>query len=1035
VERVFVIVGVDTFSSSRLVMKGDVMRRSYPRIIAVFLFIASLLFAASFCLAGVRWTANGVELRGTGVTGESDYPQITSDGSGGAIVTWQDGRSGSQADIYAQRVDVNGSPQWTANGVELRGTGVTGNAWSPQITTDGSGGAIVTWQDLRLFPWKIYAQRVDSSGTPRWTANGVEIRGAGVPSAAHSPQITSDGSGGAIVTWLDYRSGSQGEVYAQRVDTNGNPMWTANGVQLRGTGVANDANFPQITSDGSGGAIVTWEDRRDGEWDIYVQRVDSSGVPQWTANGVELRGTGVTDDASYPEITTDGSGGAIVTWRDRRTSPWSIYAQEVDSSGTPQWTANGVDLRGTGVSGNAASPQITSDGSGGAIVIWRDFRSGSHWDIYARRVDSSGAPQWTTNGVEIRGGAAVTGNSYAPQITTDGLGGAIVCWDDYRSGTQRDIYAQRVDSAGTPQWTVNGVELRGGAAVTSHAYASQLTIDGSGGAIVTWEDLRSGQRDIYAQRISNDPPTMTGITPDAGFNSEVINISDLAGTGFLAPDYSAGPINPIVKLKMAGETDINASNVNVASPTQITCSFDLTGVSAGAWDVYVENPDGQAATLAGAFSVEQATGGFYFAEGCTGPGFQEFLSLANPGGEQAFATITYMFSDGTDQVQQLVVPPQSRATVDVNAVVGPDKEVSANVRSNKPIVAERPIYFSYQGAWSGGHVVVGAEAPSNTWYFAEGYTGPGFEEYVCVLNPGDTQANLTFSFQTQEEGEKVVGDLYVPPNARLTFSVNVLLGGSYQNSLMLTSTQPVVAERPMYFDYSGTTGDRGWHGGHCVMGAPSLSTEYYFSEGTTRDGFETWLTIQNPHVQPITVDATYQLGDGQGVNVNRSYDVGPGTRYTVLLEDEVGAGKDVSAHLTSTNSFLAERPTYFSYQGAWPGGHCVIGATSPATEWLFAEGYTGDSNPFSTWLCLQNPGTENAQVQLTYYPQDGGTLPPQDLTVPAGTRVSLLLNDQVGGDHQLSFGVTSDKPIVAERPMYFDYNGMTGGHDDLGFTP
>jgi hypothetical protein len=1008
------------------------MRRSFARTIAVILLFASLLFTTSLCLAGVRWTANGVELRGTGVTGGADYPQICPDGSSGAIVTWQDGRSGSQDDIYAQKMDSAGTPQWTANGVELRGTGITGNAWVPQITSDGSGGAIVTWQDFRSGPWEVYAQRIDSAGTPKWTANGVELRDAGVPNAAHSPQITSDGSGGAIVTWLDYRNGSQGEVYAQRIDSTGTPQWTANGVQLRGTGVANNAYVPQITSDGSGGAIVTWQDDRDGQADIYARRVDSSGVPQWTANGVELRGTGISGNGILPQITSDGMGGAVVTWEDRRTSPWSIYAQRVDSTGTPQWTANGVDMRGTGVSGNAANPRITSDGMGGAVVTWQDRRSGIQLDIYAQRVDSSGAQQWTANGVELRGGTAVTGDTYSPQITSDGMGGAIVCWDDFRSVAQRDIYAQRVDSNGVPQWTANGVELRG-AGLTGSSFASQTTADGTGGAIVCWVDLRSGsRRDIYAQRISNDPPTVTGVTPSTGIKGGNINITDLAGAGFIAPDYGAGTVNPIVKLKKVGEADIDATNVSVVSPTRITCSFDLSGAAIGAWDVYVENPDGQGATLVGGFNVQP---GFYFAEGYTGTGFQEYLCLANPCGKQAVATITYMFPDGTDQVQQLAVPARSRATVDVNAVVGPDKEVSCEVTSSSPMVVERPIYFSYQGTWTGGHVVVGADTPSDTWYFAEGYTGPGFMEYVCVLNPGNSQADLQFRFQTQEEGEKVVENLAVPANSRRTFSVNDLLGGSYQTSLELTSSQPVVAERPMYFDYGGTTGERGWQGGHCVMGAADLSNEYYFAEGTTRSGFETWLTIQNPHDGAITVNATYHLGEGQGDTVNRSYEIAPNTRYTVLLEGEVGAGMDVSSRLSSAATFLAERPTYFSYRGAWPGGHCVIGAPAPATEWLFAEGYTGDSNPFNTWLCLQNPGTENAQVQLTYYTQDQGALPPQDITVPAGTRVSLLLNDQVGGDYQLSFKVTSDKPIVAERPMYFDYNGMTGGHTDLGYIP
>jgi hypothetical protein len=32
--------------------------------------------------------------------------------------------------------------------------------------------------------------------------------------------------------------------------------------------------------------------------------------------------------------------------------------------------------------------------------------------------------------------------------------------------------------------------------------------------------------------------------------------------------------------------------------------------------------------------------------------------------------------------------------------------------------------------------------------------------------------------------------------------------------------------------------------------------------------------------------------------------------------------------------------------------------------------------------------------------------------------------------------VASDQPIIAERPMYFNYNGAwTGGHDVVGYVP
>ncbi|MDY6794148.1 MAG: DUF5719 family protein [Actinomycetota bacterium] len=431
------------------------------------------------------------------------------------------------------------------------------------------------------------------------------------------------------------------------------------------------------------------------------------------------------------------------------------------------------------------------------------------------------------------------------------------------------------------------------------------------------------------------------------------------------------------------------------------------------------------------YVAEEVVPEFYFAEGYTGEGFQEYLCLANAGAEEAVAAITYMFTDGSEQEQRIAVPPTSRVTVDVNAVAGQGEEVSAKVVSDRPIACERPMYFSYQGAWDGGHVTSGVPSPSSDWYFAEGCTTAGFETYVCVQNPGDDHANLTFRFHTQEEGEKVISDFVVAPHSRATFLVNDLLGGGYQTSLHLSSTSPVVAERPVYFSYSGTSG-YSWEGGHCVAGSAELSSSYYFAEGTTRAGFETWLCLQNPGSEVVTVEASYFLGDGQGAEVKKSYDLGPGRRLTLNLADEVGDGVDVSTRLSSASHFLAERPSYFDYGGNWPGGHCVMGAGQAGISWLFAEGYTGDSNSFDTWLCLGNPGGTNAHVRVSYYSQEAGALPPQDLTVLAGTRVTLLLDDQVGGDHQLAIEITSDEPVVAERAMYFDYDGRTGGHANLG---
>jgi len=152
-----------------------------------------LAILSSAVYAGLEWTANGEAI----CTAEfvQLYPTIVSDGAGGAIIAWEDLRSGN-SDIYAQRIKANGVVQWTANGEAIC------IEWNHQyfrdIVSDGAGGAIIAWEDLRSGNFDIYAQRIKANGVVQWTANGEAI----CTEAHHqfAPTIVSDGAGGAIIT-------------------------------------------------------------------------------------------------------------------------------------------------------------------------------------------------------------------------------------------------------------------------------------------------------------------------------------------------------------------------------------------------------------------------------------------------------------------------------------------------------------------------------------------------------------------------------------------------------------------------------------------------------------------------------------------------------------------------------------------------------------------------------------------------------------------------------------------------------------------
>lgn len=207
------------------------------------------------------------------------------------------------------------------------------------------------------------------------------------------------------------------------------PICTETGDQLM--------RFYGTVSDGSGGAITTWEDVRGGTYDIYAQRVDADGNALWTAGGVAI--STASGHQRYPVIVSDGSGGAIIVWQDNRASTWDIYAQRVDASGTSQWTADGEAI--SPATHYQESPAAVSDGSGGVVILWLDNRNGNT-DIYAQRVDASGTVLWTSD-APICTEPSNQGTMY---IASDGAGGAIISWNDQRSGY--NIYAQRVEANG-----------------------------------------------------------------------------------------------------------------------------------------------------------------------------------------------------------------------------------------------------------------------------------------------------------------------------------------------------------------------------------------------------------------------------------------------------------------------------------------------------------------------------------------------------------------------------------------------------------
>jgi hypothetical protein len=228
-----------------------------------------------------------------------------------------------------------------------------------------------------------------------------------------------------------------------------------------------------------------------------------------TANGVAT--CTYASDQIKPDICSDGYGGVIITWEDYRAgaADCNIYAQrQVPTALAVQWTTDGIVVNNN-TAYNQIDPKIVSDGLGGAIISWTDYRTGAGpgtADIYAQRV-FGGAVQWTATGVII---CTAEGDQQNSQIASDGNNGAYITWEDYRTGGYPGIYLQHITLVADPTETPGGIAI---CIANGHYRVNPKIItdgnlgdDGYFGAIVVWEDYRSTTKyDIYQNRKKNIP--------------------------------------------------------------------------------------------------------------------------------------------------------------------------------------------------------------------------------------------------------------------------------------------------------------------------------------------------------------------------------------------------------------------------------------------------------------------------------------------------------------------------------------------------
>ncbi len=257
--------------------------------------------------------------------------------------------------------------------------------------------------------------------------------------------------------------------------------------------------------------------------------------------------------------------------------------------------------------------------------------------------------------------------------------------------------------------------------------------------------------------------------------------------------------------------------------------------------------EGNAGTVSGeadVVGVQQPSQDFLFAEGYTGGSFQEDLLLANFGTSAINGgTLLLEYTTGATYAFPVTIAAQDQSLIDLNQLTAnpaahggtclsssttcvSSQDVSIEVKAAAGFVAEREMYFHYSHTTSYGRALAtqgvsevmgqGGPASASAYSFAEGYTNAGYDEWLTVQNPTGSAETITITL-SNAKGTTYTSQVTIGAHSRYTQDIAaIVLQHLYHNgdgfegfevSMALQSKSgPFVAERPMYWNASGTQG-------------------------------------------------------------------------------------------------------------------------------------------------------------------------------------------------------------------------------------
>jgi hypothetical protein len=409
---------------------------------------------------------------------------------------------------------------------------------------DGNGGYFLFWLDKRDDGVNkvLYGQHLDPVGVPLWIPNGKPI--AAVPGKTIVSYTCKEFDGGILLAWFSTDVSGYGDsLQVKKIDANGDNVWNEPAtIAVKSGTIGITPQALEIMPNDSGAFITYTMVYIGGSSAIEFNRVDFNGNRRWpmnsnsqTVNGYDYR------------ACNDGHNGIYVLGKGNGLGS-TMFIQRFDLQGNAVFLP--VEITGGGgPAGFGGNITLLNDADGNLYCVY----DGNNSRIYVSKMDSSGNMLHTA--IKIADHAPLSSQFYSSARLINGK--IYACWNDDRNG-QIDLYAQRVDTSCAREWSDDGIFIS-----PSYLYCRPKIALSDSNAVAVFH-VKTGTYDVAIQRIRQDSTLTwsssytVGNAPGGGPTDNDAEIADDAG-GCNAVFWSTGGSQNIYGAKLCS----NGQLINV----------------------------------------------------------------------------------------------------------------------------------------------------------------------------------------------------------------------------------------------------------------------------------------------------------------------------------------------------------------------------------------------------------------------------------------------------------------------------------------